>query len=455
MRKKNKFIFSLLLMCFIAIGLFPKEALGMEVSFAVTPSKIYDEQIELGATKSYVFYVANKSSGTNSDFTITTDISGSVENEFGESLDNTGVIAFDTEKVTLGLEEVKKITATVTIPKDYEIGSYKMYACFTQEPVPGFSMGEQTNVIKVPLYIFAGNKDEYSEKNVDFDILDSYLNYKDEPTTVLKESVKNCIKVLNPFNIPSVMQDIANRPVFNFDTKDGQKIDLNNDIYTKLKNVSTTKDKLSETKYVYYEKEWLNKKVENCENKKSSLNISLEDDIVLAIEGQPSSIEYIYSQLQTMAGQSKNLTLQDLFDNLQVPKNYTYEKVYPILVSEVKSNSDIPITLKGEYNTVKNNVDEVKSDTISSPTIMRGETIEVQNIIADKDLDKGSYWVSGTLKIRDKAQSFNYSFEVTKERNVILIAVISFLIMYLALIIVLIVVVIKFVRKRFNKYKQK
>ena len=97
----------------------------------------------------------------------------------------------------------------------------------------------------------------------------------------------------------------------------------------------------------------------------------------------------------------------------------------------------------------------MKSDTISSPTIMRGETIEVQNIIADKDLDKGSYWVSGTLKIRDKAQSFNYSFEVAKERNVILIAVISFLIMYLALIIVLIVLTIKIVRKRFNKYKQK
>lgn len=456
MKKKNTIWLSLLLTFLLILEVFPTiNTYAMDVSFAVSPSKIYDEQIDLGASKSYEFYVVNKSTGANNDFTITTDISGTIENEYGETLENNGVITFDVEKITLGLEEIQKVTATVNIPKDYEIGNYKMYIDFTQEPVPGFTLGDQTNVIRVPVYIFAGDESEYSQKNVDFDIIDSYLSFDGEPTTILKESVKDCIKVLNPLKAPSVIHDIINRPVFNFKNKKEQRIDLNNDIYTDLKKVATTSKKLTDTKYVYYEKDWLNKKLKNCENKKSYLNITLEDDNILAIEGEPSSIEYVYSQLQTMAQNNKNLTLQDLFNNLQVPKNYTYAKTNPILVSEVKSTSDIPITLKGKYKTIKNNVDEIKSDDIISPTISKDETVKVQNVIADKDLEKGSYNVSGTLTVRDKTKDFNYNFRIVKLRTIVLIIVIIFLILYIALAIFIVVFIIRFIKKKLKEKKEK
>ena len=424
--------FLLTMLIFIILNVNNKYVLGAQVSFAISPSKIYDQQINLGESKEYVFNVANKSVGVTDESFKNMEITmeSHLEDEYGEVVDN-NIVTFDKESLTIKPEEVQKVTATVKIPNDMIQGNYKLSIDFVQAKMKGV-FGEQTNVISVPIFVFAGTIDEYSKMKVDYSIGESYLSYNADNTTLFKESVKDCIKVLNPFNTISTIKDILYRPTYNFVKNKTDRIDINNDIYTNLEDVMTTRKRTSDFKYVHYEKAWLDKKIIHSSKSTNKIILTLEGDISLEIKGADSSLNEIHTQLSTIAQNTRedSLTLSELSKELIVPKSYKYAKLTPYLVTKATSYSDIPITLTGEYKTIKNNSKTILEGEIFSSTIAPNKTEEVKNLISKEDLTEGVYSIQGSFSIRDITKDFSYKFSATSLRYIVLIVVIIFMLIY-------------------------
>ena len=424
--------FLLTMIIFIILNLNNLYVSAAQVSFAISPSKIYDQQINLGESKQFVFNVANKSVGVTDESLKNMKISmeSHLEDEYGESITN-NIVTFDNENLTIKPDEVQKVTATVKIPNDMIQGNYKLSIDFVQAPMEGL-FGEQTNVISVPIFVFIGTTDEYSKMKVDYSVGKSYLSYNTENTTLFKESIKDCIKVLNPFNTVSTIKDIIYRPTYNFVKNKTDRIDINNDIYTNLENVMTTRKHTSDFKYVYYKKSWLNKKILHSSKSANKITLTLEGDISLEIKGTDNSLNEIHAQLSTIAQKNKedSITLSALAKELIVPKNYKYSKLTPYLVTKVTSHSDIPITLTGTYKTIKNNSKTVLEGEIFSPTIEPNKTEEIKNLISKEDLTEGVYSINGSFSIRNISKDFSYKFSVTSLRYIVLIVVIIFILIY-------------------------
>ena len=456
MNKRLKKILSIsiptiLLLCSIKIP-----ASASQISFSISPSKIYDKQIDIGSSESFSFNVSNDSvSDDNSNVPLEVGISGEVYDQYGNLMQNQDVLSFDKTDDMIDSGKTDSINVKIQVPSNAIQGSYTAYIVFTQENYSTTigNVGIQKNSIKVPIYIFAGSKDEYSSKKVDYDITDNAVTIEgSEPETISNEVKNNLQKIINPLKIPSVLTDINNKPYYNFKENGKQIIDINNDIYTSLKNVATVSDKISDIKYVHYDKSWLSEKIKSSKIGTSSIEITLDDGSVIHINGTGNSIQYIQNQISNIAKSNNgDVDLNYLFDNLQVPKNINYEQAVPCLTTSIDSSSDIPITLQGDIALMLNNTDTISSKPISSPTINTNEAIKMNTQLSESNLSEGLYNITGSLKAKDVSKDINYSFEIKNKRTMIL-SVIGFVsILYLFIILILILIIVKIIKKIFFK----
>lgn len=476
MRKINKKYIGLLLAFLLLFTIIPvKQAKAMDISLAVNNSKIYDENIMQGESKTYTLGFANKSANvTKKEYeTLSIDIKAMAKDNNGKEIKNIdNIISLSKTSSSLKIEEIDTVDATISIPKDYEDGYYIFTICFIMQPIEGLGSISQTNEIDVPIYVFVGDHSKWSNKEVKYSVLDNYLIYGDEPTTILKESLNSFVKCLNPIKIPSTFKDIKNKPIYNFKTKNGQILDVNSNIYTKLKNVVTT-GKTSDTKYVKYNKEYLNKKVANVKIGGNKITILLENDKKIEVPLKANSLVYVRQQLEALLNQSDIIVdLQYLFDNLNVPCNKNYDRTYPILATTIQNNGDTYLTVKGDYSLYKDgeltkiNVGQdgdIEKGTICSPTIETGGKSTIKNLVTSNQLLNGEYTIKVNLNTEKAPQnitkSFSYSFTVKSYRQyVIILTIIMLAILYLLIAIILYLLLKKhypkLLIKNNNKYKK-
>lgn len=476
MRKINKKYIGLLLAFLLLFTIIPvKQAKAMDISLAVNNSKIYDENIMQGESKTYTLGFANKSANvTKKEYeTLSIDIKAMAKDNNGKEIKNIdNIISLSKTSSSLKIEEIDTVDATISIPKDYEDGYYVFTICFIMQPIEGLGSISQTNEIDVPIYVFVGDHSKWSNKEVKYSVLDNYLIYGDEPTTILKESLNSFVKCLNPIKIPSTFKDIKNKPIYNFKTKNGQILDVNSNIYTKLKNVVTT-GKTSDTKYVKYNKEYLNKKVANVKIGGNKITILLENDKKIEVPLKANSLVYVRQQLEALLNQSDIIVdLQYLFDNLNVPCNKNYDRTYPILATTIQNNGDTYLTVKGDYSLYKDgeltkiNVGQdgdIEKGTICSPTIETGGKSTIKNLVTSNQLLNGEYTIKVNLNTEKAPQnitkSFSYSFTVKSYRQyVIILTIIMLAILYLLIAIILYLLLKKhypkLLIKNNNKYKK-
>lgn len=477
MKKVNKKYIELLLAFLLIFTIIPvKQVKAMDISLAVNNSKIYDENIKQGESKTYTLGFANKSTNiTKKEYeTLNIDIKAVAKDNNGKEIkDIDNIVSLSKTTSSLKVEELDTVDATINIPENYEDGYYIFTICFIMQPIEGLGSISQVNEIDVPIYIFVGDHSKWNNKTIKYSILDNYLIYGDEPTTVLKESLNSFINCLNPIKIPSTFKDIKNKPIYNFETKNGQILDVNSNIYTKLKNVTTT-GTVSDIKYVKYNKNNLNKKVANVKIKGNKITISLENDKKIEVPLKANSLVYVKQQLEALLNQTDTtIDLQYLFDNLNVPCNKNYDRTYPILATTIKNNGDTYLTVKGNYSLYKDgelikiNVGGQEGDidkgTICSPTIEIGGKNTIKNLVTSNQLLNGEYTIKVNLNTEKAPQNitknFSYSFTVKSYRQyVIILTIIMLAILYLLIAIILYLLLKKrypkLLVKNNNKYKK-
>ena len=423
---------------------------ALEVGMAVSPSKVYDEQLDYGESKEFTFFVANKSKDLpEGSSNMTISIEPSIEDEFGQEVENPSrFISFDVDQVTVDVEKEAKVKATIKMPDSSEellAGNYSFYVKFIQNPIEGLSISDQTSALRVPVMLYLGSEEDYNSFDVDFTVIDSHVTVgKVEPTTVLNECLANCKKVLNPFRTLDVIRDIIERPNYVFKADGKTILDLSDKAFVQLDNVIVENEKdLGDRQYVVCPKEWFKESIMTCKNNKTSISISLENSEELTINGKPSSIAYVYEQIKTLAQDNPNATVSDLAKTLKVPSNVNFEKEETILNCELENGSDISVTLKGQYTLKKNGTEEVAKDKLTSPSIKPGESGELNYILTTKDLSDGDYELTGDLKFRNESQDLSNKFTVKSERQIIIASVILFEVFYIAIILGIIIFVFK------------
>ena len=415
----------------------------------VSPASIYDEQLDYGESKVFTFKVANETynySGKPADI----NVSAVLENEYGEEIDSENMITFDKTKINVEPNTEVKVNATITLKdKKVESGNYKFYITFSMK-IDNVGVGSQTSVIRVPVSIFFGDKETYQKAKVDYDLLDAYVAFDEERTTVIGESFHDCVKLINPLNTFDVFRDISYRPIFNFKElgSNESRLDINNSIMTTLRRVST-QGKTNDFKYVHYEKSQLNKKITNMKLNSDGLELWLdskgEDKVYVNCNGDMASSIYqsVYKYL-TENKQSGNYTLDQWMDIITVPRNRYYKKKYPTFYATCKNNSEIPVTLTCKSQIFKDGVlfskeDESDKDDngelkFTSGTIASGKEGKIVQIISKKELTEGMYEVKYNAKFRTLEKDGSLKFEVKQQRQIVKIVCIVFMIVWYYLI---------------------
>ena len=187
-----------------------------DISFFISPSKIYDENIPLGESKEFKFRIGNRAEGKFKDYNLDIEIEGVFESESGDVVNNEDIISVDKSKVTLKPNEIIDVKLNVNIPKDFNIGNYTAYIDFTKKPISEAGILDVENTLRVPIYMFVGDKEAYLKTSVDYDVGESYITFNGEkPEFVRNEVFENIKKGINPFNFTSVISEIINKPFYN------------------------------------------------------------------------------------------------------------------------------------------------------------------------------------------------------------------------------------------------
>ena len=449
------------LSCILGIGvisftLIPSsDANAVDLSTAVSPSKISDQQIDYGESKTFKIFGANKSKDLP-DMSLKNDISieVSVEDEYGDKVDCDGLVSIDKNKFSLAPENEDCVNVTVT-PKSSESvpeGDYKVYVDFIQKPIEWLPMNNQTNVIRVPILVFIGNKEDYNSRECDFIVSDVDLLLGGEKTTVFKEIVNGCKKVLNPLKIVSAIDYVREHPNYLFKTKDGLVADINNSAGSSvsLRDVMVnSEDKLSNSQYVYCTDSALNKSVKSCKKCEDEVLIILEDDETISISCSDVSGTSIFSQIQNIARSTKNCTLSELATKLEVPSLKNFSKENPTLQITLENKGQVAVTAKGDYKLTLNSSEEICNNTVVTPTLYPEESCELQDVLTSKSLSNGEYSVDGVLKFRDLEKPFNLKFSVNSLRVWVIVGIIVFFILYITIILIIIIYILsKLFRKK-------
>lgn len=451
---KNKKIIKSLSLVFLGvfiINMMPIKSKAADISFAITPSKIYDECIGVGESKSFDFDIANMSKDESAILNV--EISTSIENAIGgEIKDNNNIVSLEKSQYSLQPDTIEKVPISINIPNDFSKGGYIIYINFIQ-----YAEGQvNKNAIRVPMYIYVGQTVEYENIQANYSVINESLEYENvEETTITKELFKNFIKLLNPLNIKDVFSDIKYTPVYAYKNKYGDcYYDVNNDIYTYLKDVSTTRKKTTNYKYVQYQKDWLKEKIAKTVGDTEGLKIYLENGEVVTIKGESETTQYITEQLTYIAEKNKNIDLEYLMDNLKVLRNITFKKKYPIYAAEIKNESEIPITLKGTYSFIKDNSETIEENSLTAITLKKDETATYKQRIAT-DLENGKYLFNGTISAKDLNNQISGTIESNdKNRNIMFIFCGLFTFLYAGFGLFIVIKIARFVICK-TKNKQK
>ena len=166
------------------------DAGAVDLSTAVSPSKIVDQQVDYGQSKTYKINAANKSSDLP-DMTLKNKINIEVgmEDEYGDQIDCSKFVTIDKTEFNLAPENEDFVNLTIspTNPEELPEGNYKVYVDFVQQPIEGLPMSNQTNVIRVPLLVFIGNENDYNSRSCDFRIANVDFDLSGKKTTIINE----------------------------------------------------------------------------------------------------------------------------------------------------------------------------------------------------------------------------------------------------------------------------
>lgn len=458
--KKNLKILLFILLSVLFINFTEINVRADDISLAVSPSKIYNEQINYGESKKFSFYVANKSDVVNKkSLVMEIKTSLQIEDEFGRVISTKGIITCDKPNFKIDLNETAKVNVEINVPeflkKDVPEGNYNFYITFKQVSINDKKSKNQVSAIRVPMYIFVGDKKNFESKKVDFKLVHDELDLGEKPNSIWVYSWGYIKKCFNPLNIKDSLVDILNKPIFNFGKEDKvQQIDLNNDFYDNLSNVSTChKSLMSNKRYVYYKKDDLSKKIKKCFKNSDSITVVLSNKHVINVKCDSNELQEIYKQIVALAAEKPNVTLEKFMNYIQVPKDKTYHKTQLVLVSRIKSNSDIPIALKESFVTSKNSVTKVAQSNLVTSTVKQKEVKDVKTIIAPSNLSSGIYDVAGSYSLKNKTKSFRINFEIQKQRTIIFAIVLAFNLIYFGIIIFIIINLVKLIYKLREKWR--
>lgn len=429
--------------------------LANEYTFYITPSKIYDKTIQQGQSETYSIKVGsrilNEENESLKDIVFDVEVTAELQGEDGLTIAAEDIFKISKTEFTLSPGKSETIDITVTAPNDIISGNYIGYVNFTKKERP--QSGENinatiNNVLRIPMYIFMGTEEEYNNIIIDFEILNNYITVNgEEPTSIINETLHYIKKLLNPFNIINVVEEIMTRPYYNIIKENEQILDLNSNIYVPLEKVSTQKKITTDKKYFNYSEEYLNKKLNQAKVEDGNILLIFEDDTSLTLKAYGDNSIYIKNQLGKISSNKKDVNLQYLLENLLVPMNYNYLPPYPYLLSEVNNKSNIPLTLASDIEVFKNNDNFYKNSTLSS-TIKPNSSSQIKNMISDAELTEGKYNVNTNFKMREASRDIESNFKVENVRNKILILCILFLIIYLLVLITLLICIYRLIKKK-------
>lgn len=458
---KNKIVITFLLLGLL-LTMFSVNAFADELSFAVSPSKIVDYRIEPGETKEIVFSAGNKSIFPEDHvdkydlYKFKIDVSATLEDMDGTVIDTTNIIKFNKDSLECKPKEADKVTATISIPEDFERNAYKMYVNFTRQPVAGIEDVSNTtySVIKVPVYIFVGDESEFSKLKADYEVEKFYMDFGQDGKSFTDRVVSNLKQLItvNPVKVVDTFKDIKHRPVQNV-TKNGVlTVDVNNNLMVSINDVTTSK-KATNWKYVIVNSDQLSQTVSNIEFKDTSVEFVLSNGETVVVEGTNKTVLFIKSQINNILGTIKgNPVLSDLFNQIKVPVNKTYDIFTYSTFSQIKNTGEKDVHVGAMLSLLKDNSTNMGEGELKPLTVALGKSEHINTPMAMKgSLTSGDYKVTGNFtagKI-NKTESFSYKVD-TQLRNKIFFVTLA---IYL-LIIVLVLIIIKLLLGLLKKYKK-
>lgn len=448
--KRTKYLLylitTLLLICI------PSKIFADEISFVVSPSKIVDYKIEPGETKDIVFTIGNKSKfpsehkEKNELYKFKINITAKLEDSDGFYIDTKDILKFDKTSVECKPNEVQKIKATISIPKDFEKNFYKLYINFEREPIENIETSE--SIIKAPIFLFVGDEAEFSKLKPDFDVTEFYMDFGNQEKgfiTTIANNLKRLI-TLNPISVIDTFKDIKHSPVHSIvNNKDELIVDVNNELLVTINNV-VTEDNVNDWEYVLATQEQLSKKVLNVNFKDNRVEFVLENKDVIVVEGTSNTINFIKKQINNILPQIKGTPiLNDLFCTIKVPINKNYDIFTQSAFVNIKNTGEKDIHIDADFSLLKDNSTVISEGEIKTLTINLGKQEKLNvPLSVNGDLTSGDYQLTGNFVAGNKVnKTYKDEFKV----DTLLSEKIFYttLITYLLLIIILIILIIKLI----------
>lgn len=463
---KNKiFIFIL----FIGIILFGGgvEAFADELSFAVSPSKIVDYRIEPGQSKDIVFSVGNKSifpadqTEKKELYKFKIEVSAVLEDSEGIEMDTTNIVKFNKTILECKPSEMDKTTLSINIPKDFEKNAYKLYIKFTRQPVSGIedTQNKTYSVIKVPIYLFVGNEDEFNKLKSDYEVTKFYMDFGQDNKTFTNRIFDNLKELisLNPLKVIDTFKDIKHKPVYtiikNKDKSDETIVaDVNNNLMVNINDV-VTDSKGTNWKYVLASNSQLSQNVNNVLFNDNSVEFVLDNEDVIVVEGTTKTINFIKNQINNILNSINGTpVLSDLFSKIKVPINKNYDILDYSAFVEIKNTGEKDVHVASEVSLIKDNASDIGVGILKPLTIPLGntETINIP-ITVDGALTTGDYRFNANFlagKI-NKTTNYNYQIDTQLSEKIFFTTLITY-----CLLILMLIVIIKIIISSFTKYKK-
>lgn len=463
---KNKKIILTLLALFIFLAM-PTNVFADELSFAVSPSKVVDYRIEPGETKQITFSVGNKSIfpeehvEKNELYKFEIDITATLEDSDGLEIDLTNIISFDKKTLKCAPKEADKLIATISIPENFERNAYKLYVNFTRKPVSGI---EDLNTVaystvKVPVFIFVGNEDEFNKLKTDYEPSKFYMDFGQDGKTFTERILENLKKLctINPIKIIDTFKDIQYRPINNITKNKGTEneilvVDVNDSLIVNLSGVTTT-NKVNQWKYVKVSSEQLSQPIATVNFKEDKVEFILKNNDLIVVEGTSNTISLIKKQINNILKSIKSEPLlSELFNQIKVPINKNYNIFTYSAFVEIKNIGEKDVHVSSELSLLKDNSSLVGSGVLKTLTIPinKSENINIPLNI-NSTLSSGNYHLKGNFLggTVNKVSDYKYEVDTRLSEKILIVTLVLYL-----LIIILILIFIKSIFKLIKKYKK-
>lgn len=460
---KKRLVIAFLLMSVILMSL-PINAFADELSFAVSPSKIVDYRIEPGETKEIIFSVGNKSIfppehvDKNELYKFKIDVSATLEDSDGLEIDTKNIITFNKKTLECKPSEADKVTATISIPKDFERNAYKLYINFTRQPVEGIEDVQNTtySVIKVPVFLFIGDESEFNKLKADYEVTKFYMDFGQNGQTFVKTITENLKELitLNPFKVIDTFKDIKHKPVHDITKNKGKEnetlvVDVNNNLMVSINSVITN-GKTNDWNYVSANEEQLNKNVANVNFKDNSVEFVLENKDIVVVEGTNKTVNFIKNQINNILGTIKGTpVLKDLFNQIKVPVNKNYDIFTYSAFIEVSNTGEKDVHVGSDLSLLKDNSTAMGEGILKPLTVSVGKSESINVPMSmNGSLTTGDYKLTGNFLAGKIDKTTDYDYQVdNKLSEKIFFTTLAIYLLIILLILLIIKVIIDFLRK--------